>query len=277
MTITKGIFPQGKKKSLIFSYDDDYRSNVKLADMFRRYGVKATFNFNGVGIAEDGTQDGAAKPIISKSEVKAISEDFEVACHGYRHPAYGYLNCAQVADDLICDRRALEEIVGKPIRGFALPSGVFSEETKAILKSCGVVYSRTINDSRNFDMPADFLEWNTTIKHDQFDELYALGEAYCKGSWRLNTYLSCFLIYGHSYELDPPEKWEKLEEFVRRMAGHDDIWYTTCIDLYDYMQALNGLIMTVDGTCVINPSLTDVWVQADGKPTLIPAGQTVRL
>lgn len=274
MVINKGIYPEGKKKCLIFSYDDDLADNLEIADLFRKYGMHATFNFNGSALLEDGAPQPDGRPRLYKSQVAALSQEFEVACHGYVHPPYGYMDPAQCTDDLIRDRQTLEEILHRPVRGFALPSGVYSEQTLQALRACGMVYSRTIECTDGFELPQNFLEWHPTTKHDNFDRLFSLGEAYLKGSWRLNTFLSCMLIYGHSYELADPARRQRFEEFLQMMAGREDIWYASCMELYNYIKALGSLIMTVDGSCVINPSLTDVWVTVNGKPQCVEAGET---
>ncbi|MBE6778996.1 MAG: hypothetical protein E7541_06385 [Ruminococcaceae bacterium] len=275
MIIQKGIYPEGKKKCLIFSYDDDMADNAMIIDLFRKYGIRGTFNFNGSGLLEDGAEQ-KERPQLYKSQLPAIDDEFEVACHGYVHPPYGYMDAAQCADDVIRDRRTLEAILHHPVRGLALPSGVYSKETLQILRACGIAYCRTIECTGGFELPTDFMEWHPTAKHDDFDKLFAAGEAYLKGSWRLNNYLSCMLIYGHSYEMAADARRQKLEEFLQMMAGREDIWYATCMELYSYLSALDQLIMTVDGTCVINPTLTDVWVRANGEAVCIPAGQTKR-
>ena len=36
----------GKMKALTFSYDDGVTQDVRLAELFHKYGMKATFNIN---------------------------------------------------------------------------------------------------------------------------------------------------------------------------------------------------------------------------------------
>ena len=40
-------FPEGKGKAVTFSYDDGARSDLRLAEIFDKYGVKGTFNVCG--------------------------------------------------------------------------------------------------------------------------------------------------------------------------------------------------------------------------------------
>ena len=36
-----------------------------------------------------------------------------------------------------------------------------------------------------------------------------------------------FCVWGHSYEFDVDDTWEKMEEFCRFISGRDDIFYGT--------------------------------------------------
>ena len=51
-----------------------------------------------------------------------------------------------------------------------------------------------------------------------------LGEEFIK----LNTDVpKIYYIWGHSYELDYHDSWEKFEKFCKMMSGRDDIVYGT--------------------------------------------------
>lgn len=41
-------FPGGKSKCVTFSYDDARKSDIRLSDMLNKYGIKCTFNINGL-------------------------------------------------------------------------------------------------------------------------------------------------------------------------------------------------------------------------------------
>ena len=45
---------QGKKKALTFSYDDGVTQDIRLAELFHKYGMKATFNLNSELLGKDG-------------------------------------------------------------------------------------------------------------------------------------------------------------------------------------------------------------------------------
>ena len=39
-------FPGGRDKALTFSYDDGVKGDIHLLELFKKYGVKGTFNLN---------------------------------------------------------------------------------------------------------------------------------------------------------------------------------------------------------------------------------------
>ncbi|MBQ6894266.1 MAG: hypothetical protein IJN40_02075 [Clostridia bacterium] len=45
-------YPGGKAKAVTFSYDDGVIHDIRLAEVFDKYNMKATFNFNSCGLRE---------------------------------------------------------------------------------------------------------------------------------------------------------------------------------------------------------------------------------
>ncbi len=255
--IYKNLFPGGRTKALTLSYDDGVRHDLRLMDILRASGIKATFNINGCRIPE---------------EIKTRYQDFEIAIHGYSHPFLEQMPRDMMALEIARDRHVLEKAVGYPVRGMAYPYGTYNASVMEQLRAMGVVYSRTVHATRAFDMPEDFLAWHPTCHHDDpaLDELCGrfLNEDNRRG-------LRLFYVWGHTYEFENNQNWEVIERFCERMAGREDIWYATNIEIYDYVQALERLVTSCDGELLFNPSAIDVWVTKDGKPLCVPAGKVI--
>ena len=83
-------FPGGKQRALTFSYDDGVEQDVRLIEIFRKYGLKATFNLNSGLYAPEGTvyPEGQVHRRMTESQVSELyrGDDIEVAVHGYTHP-----------------------------------------------------------------------------------------------------------------------------------------------------------------------------------------------
>ena len=70
---------------------------------------------------------------------------------------------------------------------------------------------------------------------------------------------------------------DALDEMCEKLAGKDDTWYATNIEIYDYVQAYNSLVYSADGTIIYNPTLYTIWFAIDGKSYSIKSGETLHL
>ena len=84
-------------------------------------------------------------------------------------------------------------------------------------------------------------------------------------------------VWGHSYEFDRDNNWDLIEGFCKYIGGHDDIWYSTNIEIVDYMNAAKNLRFTAAGDMVYNPSAIPVWISVDNKKYKIDGGATVNI
>ncbi len=265
-------FPEGKHKVLTLSYDDGKIADRRLVDIFNRYGLKATFNVN------SGLEDNPVKMDYEKriplSEYKELYKGHEVACHTYSHPTIARCPKEQIVQQVIEDRRILESVMGKTIRGMAYPNGSFDDHVVDIFKNCGIVHARTVNATHAFYMPEDFLKWHPTCHHSD-PELFRLCEEFSNLKKTQYTYI--FYVWGHSYEFERDDNWDIIEKFAKEMSGHDDIWYATNIDIVDYLDAASRVQVSVTGDFAYNPSAISVWLEVNKKHIEVKPGETVSL
>ena len=263
-------FPESKHKVLTLSYDDGKIPDKRLVALFNEYGLKGTFNLNG-GL-ENAPFTEFYQEHIPLSEIKDVYEGHEVACHTFTHPTIARCPREQIAQQVLEDRRVLEKILGRTVRGMAYPNGSFDDKVVDVFKSCGIVHARTVNQTLSFDMPSDFLRWNPTCRHGD-SNLERLTKAFSE--FHKTQYLQMFYVWGHSYEFDRDNNWEIMEKFAKDIGRHEDIWYATNIDIVDYMDASDRIQVSVDGTFAYNPSAIPVWIEVDKKAVeLLPGKYT---
>ena len=65
---------------------------------------------------------------IQLSEVKELYKGHEVSCHTSTHPTIERCPLDQVVQQVIEDRKALEDAVGYPVRGLSYPNGSYSKD-----------------------------------------------------------------------------------------------------------------------------------------------------
>ena len=79
-------FPGGKTKALTFSYDDGEKQDIRLIQLFNKYGLKGTFNLNS-GLMARSEKMPSSKVALEK--IKEIYDGHEVAVHAAHHPFLG--------------------------------------------------------------------------------------------------------------------------------------------------------------------------------------------
>ena len=268
-------FPQGKFKALTFSYDDGVRADKKLLKVFAKYGLKGTFNLNSKlfdcqcwhdRMDEEETYDA----------FKGSGQ--EVALHGARHIFLDKVPLCEAVKET-CDNRAyLEEKFGKIVRGMAYAYNGYNADIKRVIADLGVVYARTTHSTYGFGIPTDWLELNPTCHHRE-KQLAPLADEFF-GSSPAEQFKHrepwLFYVWGHSYEFDDDNNWEVIEDLGKRATENkDDIWFATNIEVYEYVQAYNRLVFSLDGERVYNPSAIPVWMEIRGKTYKIGAGERV--
>ncbi len=224
-------------KILTFSYDDGVTQDVRLIELLNRYGMKATFNLNSDLLGLPGTLIRAGRPIdhikVNPADVRAIYQGHEVAAHTKTHPFLPAMNDdAAIIREVEDDRLKLSELCGYEVVGFAYPGGGKNYDSRVaelIRNHTGIRYARTIESCGSFKPQKKLYEFKPTAFHldsrlDGLDSLFKLGEEFLS----LKTEeKSIFYIWGHSYEFDMHNTWDRFEEFLKMMANRPDIQYLT--------------------------------------------------
>lgn len=262
-------FPGWKAKAITLSYDDAVIFDERLIDIMRQYGLKGTFNVNG-GMMDE-------KCYRRMGEAQAVSlyknSGMEVAMHGFEHAFLSGCTGADILKEYYEDKIKLEQTFGEVMRGGAYAFGVYNDEIVNILKTLGVSYFRTTENSNGFDIPTDWLRLKPTCRHAA-ENLFALLDKFlaAEPNKHYNAKPLLFYLWGHSYEYHDQNNWDIIEAFGKKVANCEDIWHATNVELYDYVQAYEGLIFSADGRKAINRSSLDVYLWWDRKQIVVPAG-----
>lgn len=277
-------FPGGRGKAVTFSYDDGCPQDIRFAQTLTKYGLKCTFNLN------SDEMRGAKALTKEQIEENMLSCGHEIAVHGYFHRAEGCVRPIEGIQDVLRCRTELENKYGMIIRGMAYPdcgitrshNGTDYHKIKNYLTELDIVYSRTLGgDNDRFELPTDWHAWMPTIHHNNPRAL-EYADKFLNINLSPNVYLAArqprlFYVWGHSYEFDRNNNWELLDTLCEKLAGHEDIWYATNIEIYDYVTAYNSLVYSADGSMIYNPTLHTVWFDRDGVDYCIKSGETIKI
>ncbi len=280
-------FPSGKPKAVTFSYDDCTKFDKPFVEILNKYGIKCTFNIPSAWI-EEPSED--AKHLTA-DEIKTLLYDsgHEIAVHCAHHRAPGQFRPIEIIKDVLENRLALEKITGGIVRGMAYPNsgitkmenGLSYDNIRSYLTYLDIAYSRTLaGDNDSFAMPNDWHAWMPTAHHanpkvfDYIEKFIAFDPS--------KVYLSSrsprlFYLWGHSYEFDHANNWDRLEKICEMLGGNDDMWYATNIEIYDYTMAYNSLVYSADASKVYNPTLKEIWFEINKKIYSVKSGEILDL
>ncbi len=247
------LYPGGREKAVTFSYDDGRIYDRRLVELFNRYRLKATFNLNSGLLNQDG--------FVKTMELKNLYKGHEIAAHGVNHRYLRQLTKEQLICEMWEDRRNLEKWSDGFVLGSAYAFGEYSDEIAQSLKSLGLRYARTAESTHSFAIPNNFMKWKPTCHHHE--------NIIEKAKLFLNApgYMKCplFYIWGHSFEFERDKNWEVIEQFCEIIAGHDEIWYATNLEIQTYIHAAKNILFNAEGTMCINQSAHTVWLRHNEK------------
>lgn len=264
MNIEFCYFPGGVRKALTMSFDDGKTADIRLSELFTQYGIKGTFHYNSANIGKE--------TYITPEDLKKIAVHHEISAHSKTHPFLDRLPLPFAIEELLDDRKTLEAISGQIVRGMSYPYGAWNQPLIQALQALGIEYSRTTQNTNSLSIPDNFMEWHPTC-HQSHDIDHHLNKLV-----KTNKHMRLLYIWGHSYEFDRDNSWERIEEFCKKAADHhDEIWYATNIEIKDYITAMRNLIFSIDKKTVYNPSSLTVWFAVEKEPVRIEGGQTLHL
>lgn len=252
------------------SYDDGVAADRKLIKIMTEHNVLGTFNINSFWLDHNGR--------VTKDELHSLylSSGMEIAAHGLYHLHIASLSDPQIIKEVADDRRNLEAFTGKIVRGMAYAYGEFNDNVLSCASSCGIAYSRTVYSTHNFNLPQRWITLNPTCHHndgalfDLWDRFTAMDDP---------TDPKLFYLWGHSYEFDNDNNWDRIESFLDKAANRSDVWYATNIEIYDYVTAWKNVIVSFDEKTVHNPTAyTFCFVDSNTeKEHEIAPGETISL
>lgn len=210
-------------------WDDGVINDIKVADLCRKYGAKATFNLNPA-------LHHATERLINKqpfkdsnfysgrlawNEVTSVYEGFDVASHCMCHCNAAVVDASVFLADAYSARSILEDLFQKECRGFAWPYGQYTPKTADLLLEAGFAYGRT---TKNSDRVTGFE--HPMILHSS---CHFLVEDFWERFEKVKNTDGVFYFWGHSYEMmDDPQLWADYEDKLRRFAEDPEVeWIST--------------------------------------------------
>lgn len=216
------------------SWDDGSIHDLKLAEILAKYNIKGTFY---IAIKNSERNDN-----LHPEHVRILSDSFEIGGHTYSHAVLTNIDDHTAEREILEGKKTLEDLTGKDIVSFCPPRGKFKKKHLGLIQNAGFKVVRTTGYLRirkiveNYNNSLYFL--HTTFQFYPHKPLVYVVSALkrrdiegfshiCK-NYHLTWYnfmknvfdevkLSggVFHLWGHSWELEKYNLWDKLEDFLK--------------------------------------------------------------
>lgn len=209
---------------IVQCWDDGVRDDIRLTEILRRHGAKASFNLNWASHAEPrGSWKHKDHEVtrIAAAELREVYQGFLVANHSLSHPHLEQIAPDAAQREIRENRDALEQHFGYAVTGFAYPFGSYNQTVMDLVRDSGHVYARTCENVATVFPPADAMALATNCHFsapDFWDRFSAAGEV--------------FYFWGHSYEITTEDEWAAFEAKIARLSAAPDAQWADLPDLF---------------------------------------------
>lgn len=221
------------KKSIIVttSWDDGHKLDLKLANLLRKYNIGATFYISPLNHELEN------KDLLTESDIKKLSKDFEIGAHTLMHPNLTALSHQEAFSEIAKSKKCLEKITGKEITAFCYPYGKYNTPIVKTVKKAGFKLAR-ITKRFEYSVGNPFELATSTHAYSHLSDLVNpnIIYKYKTNNWEVlakkqfNYVLEnggVFHLWGHSWEINKNKGWRKLENVLSFIGNRRDVEYIT--------------------------------------------------
>lgn len=242
------------KKYITFSLDDGNKYDIKLLELFEKYGLKATFYIP----KED---KWFRRKNLNDKEIKKIAQTQEIGAHSLTHASLKDISFKQQQEEIFESKKYLEKLLRQKISMFCYPYGIYNNIIIDLVRKSGYIGARTtdscffeVGDPFKMKVSLHIYPYPFLKKPEEYSNLFWLRKILLplkefegvvdKYNLGYNSYFSwlalaknmleyfftkgeVFHIWGHSWEIEKFNMWQELEEFFKILPKGDEISYLT--------------------------------------------------
>jgi peptidoglycan/xylan/chitin deacetylase (PgdA/CDA1 family) len=213
------------------SWDDGHENDVHLAGLLTKYHMKGTFYLTKTYLQP-----------LSEEKIIEISRNHEIGAHTLTHPTLTEIALEEAEKEITGSKIYLENILNHPVIMFCYPRGKYNEEIKNIVKKSGFIAARTLFIG-SCNEAADPFEWPVTVYASngsprQTFNLWKKNHLSIKSlfDWEIRAKMlfdmaletgGVYHIWGHSWEFEQKNEWEKIERVFNYIANRKNVLYRT--------------------------------------------------
>jgi len=215
------------------SWDDGTITDLKLAALLEKYGIKGTFYI----------PKSYPDNLLPKKDIVALDRKFEIGAHSVSQPYLAKIPLSEAKREIEDSKTYLEDLLGHSVSMFCYPRGSYNEEIKKMVKDSGFMAARAC-DLGGFNLPQDPYQWHITLFASNGSPLMALKIWWKSRLWRVSALLDwesrakllfdlalekggVYHIWGHSAEIETNNEWDKLERVLKHFSNREGVKYMT--------------------------------------------------
>lgn len=229
---------KNNKLFVVTSWDDVTKLDLKVCDLLETYRLKGTFYVVNNWLGKK----------ISQGELHHISECHEIGAHTVNHVNLTEVHSEVAKREIFESKRLLEKVLGKSVTSFAYPFGRYTKTHVEMVQNSGYLCARTTKPF--YVVPAENpYEIHVTVwaySHALRDikgifRIFKLSKKIFARPliikmWdelgkKIFDYLlesgGVFHIFGHAWQVDEINGWQKLENLFSHIAFRKNVIYVT--------------------------------------------------
>jgi peptidoglycan-N-acetylglucosamine deacetylase len=224
------------------SWDDGHILDRKLAGLLDDYGLRGTFY-----VAPRNIELPPWDRLRSR-DLQALARHFEIGGHTSTHLRLTTLPDAAARREIVEGKDDLEQVIGASLRSFCYPGGQYRRRHSAMVREAGFDLARTARRGVTGRSPR--YETHTTVhayRHlvDGPAALRLAGGNLSNARqmfWNWDVFAmtmfdqvltggGIFHLWGHSWEIEQNDDWQRLERVMRYIGNRPDVKYVDNGDL----------------------------------------------
>lgn len=219
---------------ITFSWDDGAYEDLKLMDLSLKYDMPGIFFIPAVN---------QERPVMRRTDIKTLANNnFEIGAHTYSHSYLTLLPQKEAEEEILKGKHFLQELLSQEIPHFCFPGGKSNSNlinySKQHFSSARTADTGALLNHQSFLIKPTFHFYNrgrksliynsfknsitlckSTIKQVTNDDYFSLIQSIIidlANSENLNN----IIIWGHSWEIEEFDYWDKLEELFMFINEH---------------------------------------------------------
>lgn len=203
---------------LITSWDDGHKLDLRLADMLKGFNLPGIFYI-------------PTRSELSGSDIMDLHDArFEIGAHTRTHPQdMKYLDEEDIRNEILSNKLFLESIIYDDVKTFAYPRGRYSDKIIAALKEFSFEWARTteilwIGEERDPFLTPTTIHGGYQRKEYNDKDWLEVAKRYFERVAESPMDGATFHLWGHSWEIEKFNQWDKLEDLFEHLSEHKKLW-----------------------------------------------------